>query len=91
MRPTRAAVGAVAPPPVDGGRARGRPPRGRGGQRVGTPTTVTPSSPPVTGMNEAVDIAKWWLGRAEAAETSPWNRKVRMRIPLLPTGARSPP
>ena len=62
MRPTRAAVGAVAPPPVDGGRARGRPPRGRGGQRVGTPTTVTPSSPPVTGMNEAVDIAKWWLG-----------------------------
>ena len=56
-----------------------------------TPTTVTPSSPPVTGMNEAVDIAKWWLGRAEAAETSPWNRKVRMRIPLLPTGARSRP
>ena len=91
MRPTRAAVGAVAPPPVDGGRARGRPPRGRGGQRVGTPTTVTPSSPPVTGMNEAVDIAKWWLGRAEAAETFPWNRKVRMRISLLPTGARSPP
>ena len=91
MRPTRAAVGAVAPPPVDGGRARGRPPRGCGGQRVGTPTTVTPSSPPVTGMNEAVDIAKWWLGRAEAAETSPWNRKVRMRISLLPTGALSPP
>ena len=91
MRPTRAAVGAVAPPPVDGGRARGRPPRGRGGQRVGTPTAVTPSSPPVTGMNEAVDIAKWWLGRAEAAETFPWNRKVRMRISLLPTGARSPP
>ena len=57
----------------------------------GTPTTVTPSSPPVTGMNEAVDIAKWWLGRAEAAETSPWDRKVRMRISLLPTGARSPP
>ena len=87
----RAAVGAVAPPPVDRGRARGRPPRGRGGQRVGTPTTVTPSSPPVTGMNGAVDIAKWWLGRAEAAETFPWNRKVRMRISLLPTGARSPP
>ena len=58
---------------------------------MGTLTTVTPSSPPVTGMNEAVDIAKWWLGRAEAAEMSPWNRKVRMRIPLLPTGARSPP
>ena len=56
-----------------------------------TPTTVTPSSPPVTGMNEAVDIAKWWLGRAEEAETSPWNRKVRMRISLLPTGARSLP
>ena len=54
-----------------------------------TPTTVTPSSPPVTGMNEAADIAKWWLGRAEEAETSPW--KVRMRIPLLPTGARSLP
>ena len=89
MRRTRAAVGAVAPSPVDGGRARGRPPRGRGGQRVGTPTTVTPSSPPVTGMNEAVDIAKWWLGRAKVAETSPW--KVRMRIPLLPTGAPSPP
>ena len=35
--------------------------------------------------------SKWWLGRAEAAETSPWNRKVRMRISLLPTGARSPP
>ena len=83
--------GSSAPPPVDGGRARGRPPRGRGGQRVGTPTTVTPSSPPVTGMNEAVDIAQWWLGRAEAAETFPWNRKVRMRISLLPTGARSPP
>ena len=30
-----------------------------------------------------------WLGRAEVAETSPW--KVRMRIPLLPTGAPSPP
>ena len=56
-----------------------------------TPTTVTPSSPPVTGMNEAADIAKWWLGRAEEAETSPWSRKVRMRISLLPTGARSLP
>ena len=28
---------------------------------------------------------------AEEAETSPWNRKVRMRISLLPTGARSLP
>ena len=53
--------------------------------------TVTPSSPPVTEMNEAADIAKWWLGRAEAAGRSPWNRKVRMRISLLPTGARSLP
>ena len=42
-------------------------------------------------MNEAADIAKWWLGRAEEAETSPWSRKVRMRISLLPTGARSLP
>ena len=58
---------------------------------MGTPTTVTPSSPPVTGMNEAVDIAKWWLGRAEVAETSPWKVRMRMRIPLLPTGAPSPP
>ena len=56
-----------------------------------TPMTVTPSSPPVTGMNEAADIAKCRLGRAEAAETSPWNRKVRMRISLLPTGAWSLP
>ena len=54
-----------------------------------TPTTVTPSSPPATGMNEAADIAKEWL--AEEAETSPWSRKVRIRIPLLPTGARSLP
>ena len=91
MRRTRAAVGAVTPLPIDGGRARGRPPRGRGGQRVDTPTTVTPSSPPATGMNEAADIAKWWLGRAEEAEMSTWNRKVRMRISLLPTGARSLP
>ena len=72
-------------------KGKGKTPRGRGGQRVGTPTTVTPSSPPVTGMNEAADIAKWWLGRAEEAETSPWNRKVRMSISLLPTGARSLP
>ena len=57
--------------------------------------TVTPSSPPATvqrqGMNEAADIAKWWLGRAEETETSPWSRKVRMGISLLPTGARSLP
>ena len=72
-------------------KGKGKTPRGRGGQRVDTLTTVTPSSPPVTGMNEAADIAKWWLGRAEEAETSPWNRKVRMRISLLPTGARSLP
>ena len=54
-----------------------------------TPTTVTPSSPPATGMNEAADIAEEWL--AEEAETSPWSQKVRMRISLLPTGARSLP
>ena len=41
------------------------------------------------GMNEAADIAEEWL--AEEAETSPWSRKVRMRISLLPTGARSLP
>ena len=34
-------------------------------------------------------IAEEWL--AEEAETSPWSRKVRMRISLLPTGARSLP
>ena len=33
--------------------------------------------------------AEEWL--AEEAETSPWSRKVRMRISLLPTGARSLP
>ena len=31
----------------------------------------------------------FWL--AEEAETSPWSRKVRMTIPLLPTGDRSLP
>ena len=72
-------------------KGKGKTPRGRGGQRVDTPTTVTPTSPPATGMKEAADIAKWWLGRAEEAEMSPWNRKVRMRISLLPTGARSLP
>ena len=88
-RSTRAAVGAVAPPPTDGGRVRGRPRRGHGGQRVDTPTTPTPSSPPATGMDEAADIAEEWL--VEELETSPWSRKVRMRISLLPTGARSLP
>ena len=86
---TRAAVGAVAPLPTDGERVRGRPPRGHGGQRADTPTTVTPSSPPATGMNEAANIAEEWL--AEEAETSPWSQKVRIRISLLPTGAQSLP
>ena len=79
----------MAPPPTDGGRVRGRPPRGHGGQRADTPTTPTPSSAPATGMDEAADIAKEWL--AEEAETSPWSRRVRVRISLRPTGARDPP
>ena len=37
----------------------------------------------------ATDIAEEWL--AEEAETSPWSRRVRVRISLLPTGARSLP
>ena len=41
-RPTRAAVGAVAPLPTDGGRVRGRPPRGHGGQRADTPHDSDP-------------------------------------------------
>ena len=49
----------------------------------------TPSSPPATGMNEAAHIAEEWL--AEEAETSPWSRRMRVRISLLPTGARSLP
>ena len=40
-------------------------------------------------MDEAADIAEEWL--AEEAETSPWSRRVRMRISLLPTGARIVP
>ena len=72
-RSIRAAVGTVAPPPTDGGRVRGRPPRGHGGQRADTPTILTPSSPPATGMDEAADIAEEWL--AEEAETSPWSRR----------------
>ena len=81
--------GSSAPLPTDGGSVRGRRPRGHGGQRADTPTTPTPSSPPATGMNEAADIAEEWL--AEEAETSPWSRRVRVRISLLPTGARSLP
>ena len=72
-------------------KGKGKTPESHEGQRADTPTTVTPSSPPATATNEAANIAKWWLGRAEEAETSPWNRKVRMRISLLPTGARSLP
>ena len=87
-RSTRAAVKTVAPPPTDGGRVRGRPPRGHGGQRAGTPTTPTPSSPPAMGMDETADIAEEWL--AEEAETSPWSRRVRLRISFLPPGARDP-
>ena len=48
-----------------------------------------PSSPPATGMDETADIAEEWL--EEEAEMSPWSRRVRVRISLLPTGARSPP
>ena len=40
-------------------------------------------------MNEAADITEEWL--AEEAETSPWSRRVSLRISLLPTGARSFP
>ena len=79
----------MAPPPTDEGRVRGRPLRGHGAQQADTPTTPTPSSPPATGMDEAAGIAEEWL--AEEAETSPWSRRVRVRISLLPTGARSLP
>ena len=79
----------MAAPPTEEGGVRRRPPRGHGGQRADTPTTPTPSSPPATGMDEAADIAEEWL--AEEAETSPWSRRVRVRISLLPTGARSLP
>ena len=82
-------MGTVAPPPTDEGGVRGRPPRGHGGQRADTPSTLTPSSPPAMGTDETADIAGEWL--AEEAETSPWSRRVRVRISLLPTGARSPP
>ena len=79
----------MAPPPTDEGGVRGRPPRGHGGQRAGTPTTPTPSSPPAMGTDETADIAGEWL--AEEAEMSPWGRRVRVRISLLPTRARKPP
>ena len=59
------------------GKTPERPRRPAGGH----PHAPTPSSPPATGMNEAADIAEEWL--AEEAETSPWSRKVRMRISLL--------
>ena len=78
----------MAPPPTDEGGVRGRPPKGHGCQRADTPTTPIPSSPPATGMDETADIAEEWL--AEEAETSPWSRRVRVRISLLPTGARDP-
>ena len=70
-------------------RGRGRPPRGHGGQRADIPTTPTPSSPPAMGTDETADIAREWL--EEEAETSPGSRRVRVRIFLLPTGARSLP
>ena len=79
----------MAPPPIDEGRVRGRPPRGHGDQREDIPTTLTPSSPPATGMDAAADIAEEWL--AEEAEMSPWSRRVRVRISFLPTRARDPP
>ena len=78
----------MAPLPSDKGRARGRLPRGHGGPRADIPTTPTPSSTPAMGTGETADIAGKWL--AEEAETSPWSRRVRVRISLLPTGARNP-
>ena len=70
-------------------RVRRRLPRGHGGPRRDIPTTPTPSSPPATGTDETADVAEEWL--ADEVEMSPWSRKVRMRIPLLPTRVRSPP
>ena len=40
-------------------------------------------------MDETADIAEEWL--EEAAEMSPWSRRVRVRISFLPTRARSLP
>ena len=88
-RPTPAAVGTVDPLPTGGGRVSGRLPRGHGGPRMGIPTTPTHSSPPATRTDEITDIAEEWLEKE--AEMSPWSRRVRVRISLLPTGARSPP
>ena len=79
----------MASPPTDEGGVRGRPPGGHGGQRADIPRTPTPSSPPATWMDETADIAKEWL--ADEAEMSPWSQRVRVRISLLPTGARNPP
>ena len=53
------------------------------------PTTPTHSSPRATGTDETADIAEEWL--EEEAKMSPWSQRVRVRISLLPTGARSPP
>ena len=53
------------------------------------PETPTPSSPPAMGTDETADIAEEWL--VEEAEMSPWSRKVKMGISLLPTGVQSPP
>ena len=50
------------------------------------PTTPTPSSPPAT--DETADIAEERL--EEEAGMSPWSRKVKMGMPLLPTGVQSP-
>ena len=81
--------GDSGPPPTDKGGVRGRHPRGHGGPRADIPTTQTPSSPPAMGTDETADIVEEWL--AEEAEMSPWSRKVRVRISLLPTRARIPP
>ena len=58
-------------------------------RRVKGKTPERTSSPPATGMDETADIAEEWL--EEEAEMSPWSRRVRVRISLLPTGAWSPP
>ena len=48
-----------------------------------------PSSPPAMGTDETADIAEEWL--EEEVEMSPWSRRVRVRISLLPTGVLRPP
>ena len=85
----RGSSGSSGPTAYRRRKGRGKPLRGHGGQQADTPTTPSPSSPPATGMDEAADIAEEWL--AEEAETSQWSRKVRVRISLFPTGARSLP